>query len=134
MFQFIHWGVWQSPRERVKEHLKAHPLYINIVPLQDIHWTLINLTLCTRKSTASPGQSRKPWSYVYRTPPQLQYRQIPTASHMGPAVTVIASVSTKTNISTPQHCLHVPPTGTPQHPHSPFLSTVHLGGGLLIFP
>ena len=104
------------------------------MPLQDIHWTLTNLTLSTRRSTASPGQLRKPCSYVYRTPSQLQHRKIPTASYMGPTATVIASVSTQTNISTNHHCQHVPPYWYPPHtlthPSSP---TVHLGRGASYF-
>ena len=54
--------------ERVKEHLKApSPIHQHSAttghPLD-----LTNLTLCTRRSTTSPGQLRKPRSYMYRTP------------------------------------------------------------------
>ena len=56
--------------------------------------------------------------------------KIPTASHLGPASTVFASVPTKTNIITNQHCQHLTPLlvppNTPNHSSSP---AVHLGRG-----
>ena len=47
---------------------------------------------------------------------QSQHRKIPTASYMGPTATVIASVSTQTNISTNHHFQHVPPYWYPLTP------------------
>ena len=70
---------------------------------------------------------------MFRTPPQLQHRQIPTATHMGPAFTVFSSVQTKTILTSNYHSQPLPPTGTPPHLSSPSSPAVHLGGGFTFF-
>ena len=120
---------------RVKEHLKApSPIHQHSAttghPLDPEQFNIMH------KEVHSQSRTIKEAMFIHvQDPPQLQHRQIPTASHMGPAITVITSVLTKTNISTNKHHQHIPPTGTPQTPPlAPPLPLSTQAGGLLIFP
>ena len=67
---------------------------------------------------------------MYRTPPQLQHWQIPTATHLGPTSAIIASIPTKANIRIYQPTQQLPPlAGTPLHPtQPPPLLSIYVGG------
>ena len=132
MLQLIHRGVWQISRRKGPKNIsRPPPLNIYTAPPQETHWILINSISYIRKSKASPGPSRRQCSYVYRTPPpQSQHWQIPTATHLGPASTIIASFPTKTNINTIHHANNYPllvsPHTLPTHP--PYCCTSMQGG------
>ena len=118
----------RSLGDRVKEHLKAPPPYTYTVSPQDTQWTPTNSTSYTKKSKTSPGQSKKPCLYMYKTPPQSQHWQIPTTSHLGPTTTVITNIPTQTNLT--MLPTSTPPTGSPLTPPPPLATQV---GGILIF-
>ena len=134
MFQFIHRGVWQIPGRKGQGNIsRPPPLYIYTAPPQDTHWIPISSISYIRKSKASPGPSRRQCSYVYRTPPQSQHWQIPTATHLGPASTIITSIPTKTNIRTNQPTQQLPPYWYPPTPcpATPPLLPIYVGDTII---
>ena len=66
--QCLHRRVRQITGERVKEHFKAPSPPYTATP-QDTQWTQNSSTLSIKRSTTSPGPSRKPCSSVCRTQP-----------------------------------------------------------------
>ena len=115
----------RSLGERVKEHLKApSPIHLHSTttghPLDPNQFNIMHKEVHSQSRTIKEAS-------------QLQHRQIPTATHMGPVITVISSVPTKTNITTNYHCQHLPPTGNPPSPPTYSSPTVHLGRGASYF-
>ena len=122
----------RSLGERVKEHLKP-PSPIHLHSTTRGHPMDPNQFNIMHKDVHSQSRTIKEAMFIcVQDSPQLQHRQILTATHMGPATTVISSVPTKTNITTNYHCQHLPPYWYPLTPH-PLLSCCPLRWGASYF-
>ena len=104
----------RSLGERVKEHLKApSPIHLHSAttghPLDPNQFNIMH------KKVHSQSRTIKEAMFIcVQDPPQLQPRQIPTATYMGSASSVFTNVPMQANTTANNHCQHVtPPTGTP---------------------
>ena len=113
----------RSLGERVKEHLKA-PSPIHLHSATTGHPLDPNQFNITHKEVHSQSRTIREAMFIcIQDPPQLQPRQIPTATYMGLTSSVFTNVPMQTNTTANNHCQHVTPLLVP--PYSPSLTLPH---------
>ena len=96
---------FQNPR-KLKDVISSDNLVHKFLPKQvDIDKILNVIQRKVLKNTHVPIEIKE---IQIQDPPQLQHRQIPTATHMGPAFTVFSSVQTKIILTSNYHSKPLP--------------------------
>ena len=115
MLQLIHRGVWQISR-RKGQRTSQGPLPYTSTQCHQGHPLDPNQFNIIHREVQSQSRTIKEAMFIHvQDPPQLQHWQIPTATHLGPASTIIASFPTKTNMNTIQPYQQLPPYWYPPH-------------------